>query len=81
MLTGHKKDTWIAVDVALGKKIQTLSMEGTRKVCPSNAENVIYIGRTGMCRCWNILLSSNTSYYIQKTGKASPLQTINTTII
>lgn len=46
LYTGHKKDTWIAVDVALGKKIQTLSMEGTRKVCPSNAENVIYIGRT-----------------------------------
>ncbi|XP_033737119.1 serine/threonine-protein kinase/endoribonuclease IRE1-like [Pecten maximus] len=46
LYTGHKKDTWIAVDAVTGQKIQTLSMDGTRKVCPSKAENVIYIGRT-----------------------------------
>ncbi|XP_069123226.1 serine/threonine-protein kinase/endoribonuclease IRE1-like [Argopecten irradians] len=46
LYTGHKKDTWIAVDAVTGQKIQTLSMDGTRKVCPSKAENIIYIGRT-----------------------------------
>ena len=43
---GHKKDTWIAIDVATGAKMQTLSSDGTQKMCPSSAEKVIYIGRT-----------------------------------
>jgi hypothetical protein len=44
---GHKKDVWIVVDPLTGEKIQTLSMDGAQKVCPSNAEHVLYIGRTG----------------------------------
>lgn len=46
-IIGHKKDVWIAVDPMTGEKQQTLSMDGTQKVCPSNADNVIYIGRSG----------------------------------
>lgn len=46
LYTGHKKDTWIAIDVATGAKMQTLSSDGTQKMCPSSAEKVIYIGRT-----------------------------------
>ncbi|XP_076074287.1 serine/threonine-protein kinase/endoribonuclease IRE1-like [Mytilus galloprovincialis] len=46
LYTGHKKDVWIAVDPVTGEKIRTLSMDGTQKVCPSDAENVIYIGRS-----------------------------------
>lgn len=45
-ISGHKKDTWIAIDVATGAKMQTLSSDGTQKMCPSSAEKVIYIGRT-----------------------------------
>ena len=43
---GHKKDIWIAIDPKSGDKIQTLTMDGARKVCPSSAENTIYLGRT-----------------------------------
>ncbi|CAC5375816.1 ERN1 [Mytilus coruscus] len=46
LYTGHKKDVWIAVDPVTGEKIRTLSMDGTQKVCPSDAENVMYIGRS-----------------------------------
>ncbi|KAJ8317880.1 hypothetical protein KUTeg_002971 [Tegillarca granosa] len=46
LYTGQKKDIWIAVDPVTGEKLQTLSMDGAHKVCPSNVENVIYIGRT-----------------------------------
>lgn len=46
IVTGHKKDTWIAIDMTTGAKIQTLSSDGTQKMCPSSAEKVIYIGRT-----------------------------------
>ncbi|XP_062617880.1 serine/threonine-protein kinase/endoribonuclease IRE1-like [Saccostrea cucullata] len=46
LYTGHKKDTWIAIDVTTGVKMQTLSSDGTQKMCPSSAEKVIYIGRT-----------------------------------
>ncbi|KAK3089270.1 hypothetical protein FSP39_002213 [Pinctada imbricata] len=46
LYAGHKKDFWIAVDPASGNKIQTLTMDGTQKVCPSSAENTMFIGRT-----------------------------------
>ena len=46
-ILGYKKDTWIAVDPLTGQKIQTLTLAGTQKICPSSSANAIYIGRTG----------------------------------
>ncbi|KAK3586701.1 hypothetical protein CHS0354_039173 [Potamilus streckersoni] len=46
LYTGTKRDSWIALDPMTGEKLQTLTMDGPQKVCPSNLENVLYIGRT-----------------------------------
>ena len=44
---GYKKDVWYAVDPVRGIKMQTLSMDGNQKVCPSSPANTIFLGRTG----------------------------------
>ncbi|XP_041362995.1 serine/threonine-protein kinase/endoribonuclease IRE1-like [Gigantopelta aegis] len=46
LYTGNKKDQWIAVDLLTGHKTETLSMDGSQKVCPSSSEHLLYIGRT-----------------------------------
>ncbi|ESO84211.1 hypothetical protein LOTGIDRAFT_108604, partial [Lottia gigantea] len=46
LYTGHKRDVWIAIDLLTGSKLQTLTMEGSAKVCPSSSEHILYIGRT-----------------------------------
>ena len=46
---------WYAVDPLTGVKTQTLTMDGTNKVCPSNTASNIFIGRTGTVRKdWNL---------------------------
>ncbi|CAH1794461.1 unnamed protein product [Owenia fusiformis] len=46
LYTGFKKDVWYAIDPITGAKLQTLTMDGPQKVCPSAADNTIFIGRT-----------------------------------
>ncbi|KAK7507901.1 hypothetical protein BaRGS_00000866, partial [Batillaria attramentaria] len=46
LYTGTKRDVWLAVDPVSGVKVQTLSMEGTQKTCPSSSKNLLYFGRT-----------------------------------
>lgn len=46
LYTGTKRDVWLAVDPVSGMKVQTLSMEGTQKTCPSSSKNLLYFGRT-----------------------------------
>ena len=35
------------MDPITGLKLQTLSMDGSQKVCPSSSGTTVYIGRTG----------------------------------
>lgn len=46
LYTGTKRDVWLAIDPVSGVKVQTLSMEGTQKTCPSSTKNLLYLGRT-----------------------------------
>ncbi|KAK2179804.1 hypothetical protein NP493_471g02036 [Ridgeia piscesae] len=46
LYTGSKKDIWYAIDPASGRRLQTLTMDGAQKVCPSNSASTIFIGRT-----------------------------------
>ena len=57
---GNKKDQWIAVDLLTGHKTETLSMEGSQRVCPSSSEHLLYIGRTGCFILSHLLV--NISY-------------------
>ena len=47
-ISGLKKDTWFSIDPLTGTKVQTLSMDGSQQVCPSNSLSNIFIGRTGL---------------------------------
>ena len=46
-LVGFKKDMWYAVDPVHGTKLQTMSLDGDNKICPSASGTSIFIGRTG----------------------------------
>ncbi|XP_013384368.1 serine/threonine-protein kinase/endoribonuclease IRE1 isoform X2 [Lingula anatina] len=46
LYTGSKNDVWFAVDPSTGAKLQTLTMDGHQKVCPSSSGSTIFIGRT-----------------------------------
>ena len=38
---------WYAVDPVHGTKLQTMSLDGDNKICPSASGTSIFIGRTG----------------------------------
>ncbi|KAK7113321.1 serine/threonine-protein kinase/endoribonuclease IRE1-like [Littorina saxatilis] len=46
LYTGTKKDVWLAIDPVTGVKVQTLTMNGAQKTCPSSTKNLLYLGRT-----------------------------------
>lgn len=46
LYTGTKKDIWLAIDPVSGVKVQTLTMDGAQKTCPSASKNLLYLGRT-----------------------------------
>ena len=46
--TGSKKDTWFAIDPLTGSRIQTLTVDSAKNVCPSGGHSAIFIGRTGI---------------------------------
>ncbi|XP_076451034.1 serine/threonine-protein kinase/endoribonuclease IRE1-like [Babylonia areolata] len=46
LYTGTKKDVWLAIDPVSGMKVQTLTMDGAQRTCPSSSKNLLYLGRT-----------------------------------
>lgn len=46
-VSGYKKDFWISVDLISGARLQTLTMDGNPKVCPSQSDDAFFFGRTG----------------------------------
>ncbi|KAL5017978.1 hypothetical protein ScPMuIL_003700 [Solemya velum] len=46
LYTGYKKDFWISVDLISGARLQTLTMDGSPKVCPSQSDDAFFFGRT-----------------------------------
>ena len=62
--SGTKKDVWLAVDPVSGVKVQTLTMDGTQRTCPSSSRNLLYLGRTGELLCLDMIVCEHVSVFL-----------------